>query len=166
MAEDRFANVFTAEVTMSAANTLTFVQMDFGMTFRDRIAVVIDELFFYPGSAAIVQMTTAADELIMGITTSDQPGGLLDLADRRIVYSHIVGRYDFGTAASGTLVERVFKQSFSPPLIVLPTRMFFGFQTVGLAAAQTCVMRMHYRTVSITQDQQLTEVLEAFALST
>jgi len=166
MAEDRFANIFTAEVTMSAANVLTFGELNFGITLRDRVAVVVDELYFWPNPTAIANMTAVSDEIIFALTVSDQVTDLEDLADRRTLYSTTLHRMDFGTAASAQIFKAPLKESFSPPLIVLPNRIFFGADTVGLASAMVAQMRMHFRTVSITQDQQLIEVLEAFQLST
>jgi len=166
MAEDRFANIFTAVVTMSAANVLTYLEMSFGITLRDRIAIVIDELYFFPTGAMVAEMTTTGDSIIATISISDQPSDIRDLADRRILYTHQWLRLDLGTAAGGVVKEFPMKQSFAPPIIVLPNRLFFGVDTVGLASAGKMTLRMHYRTVSITQDQQLIEVLEAFQMST
>jgi len=166
MAEDRFANTFSAIVTLSAANTLTYAEMNFGITLRDRVAIVIDELYFIIAQGALTEMTTLGDNCQMAISVSDQPTNLMDYADRRILYSTRVSRQDFGTAAGGQFFRVPVKESFAPPLIALPNRLFFGATSVGLASAQQFQLRMHFRTVSITQDQQLVEVLEAFQLST
>lgn len=165
MAEDRFANIFTAAITMSSANTLTFLEMVFGITLRDRIALVIDELFFHIDNAAILEMTTSGDNIQLAICGSDQVTNITDLADRRIWYSTTLGRMDFGTAAAGQLYLKPIKASFAPPLIVLPNRVFLAMGSSGLASAAGAQLRMHYRTVNITQDQQLIEVLETFQMS-
>ena len=166
MAEDRFANVFTADVTLSAPNALTFVEMTFGITLRDRVAIVIDEMYFYVSSATIALMTTTGDEIQWGLSVSDQPTDIQDVSDRRILYTTSMGRMDFGVAAAGSFYVMPLKNSFAPPLIALPNRMFFGVDSVGLPSAINARLRMHFRTVKITQDQQLIEVLEAFQLST
>lgn len=167
MAEDRFANVFTAEVTESAAGTLTWIELAFGITLRDKIAVVIDELYIYVPSGIMDDFTALSDEIAFGLSMSDQVTNIFSAAldDRRILYMTSVQRQDFGTAAGGQFIRFPLKESFSPPLIVLPNRLFFGVQTNGLATAGTAVLRMHYRTISITQDQQLIEILEAFQMS-
>lgn len=164
--EDRFANVFTAEATASAANALTFAEMNFGITLRDRVAIVIDTLYFWPTRATLLEYTVAGDILEFALTVSDQVTDLSDLADRRILHQMTHLRMDFGTAAGGTLATFPLVTSFSPPLIALPNRLFFAHKSLGLATATMVQMRMHFRTVSITQDQQLIEVLEAFQLST
>lgn len=164
--QDRFANVFTAELTMSAANTLTFIELNFAITLRDRIAIVIDELYIYPDSSAINEMTTVNDTMSFALTVSDQVANIATLSDRRILYHTQLRRSDFGTAASGQLFRTPLKESFAPPLISLPTRMYFAMVTTGLASAAISTLRMHFRTEGITQDQQLIEILESFQLST
>lgn len=166
MAEDRFANVFTAELTMATANTTAFIEMAFGITLRDRIAIAIDEFYFYVAAAALAEMTTAGDAIILAVTVSDQVTNLSDLGDRRILYQTTLSRRDFGTAAAAQFLVMPIKMSFAPPMIALPNRIYFAVNTIGLASVAVVRMRMHYRTVSITQDQQLIEVLEAFQLST
>lgn len=166
MAEDRFANVFTAETVMSAINTLTFSEMNFGITLRDRVAIVIDTLYFWPLHASIALMTATGDFISVALTVSDQVTNIGDLADRRILHEKSIIRHDLGTAAGGQLLYHPYETNFSPPLIALPNRLFMGVVSGGLASVATVVMRMHFRTVSITQDQQLVEVLEAFQLST
>ena len=165
MAEDRFANVFTAQVVSSAANTLTFLEMPFGITLRDKIAVVIDELYWYITGATQLEMTTGQDSVNMSITLSDQVADIADLSDRRIVSHMSFSRRDFGTAASAQFIVMPLKQSFAPPILVLPTRMFVGLLTGGLASAATVTLRMHFRTVPITAESQLREVMETFQLS-
>jgi len=166
MAEDRFANIFTASVTMSAANTLTFAELNFGITLRDRIAIVVDQVFWYPSSNAYGFMTTAADRLIMAVTISDSITDISDLTDRRMFFHKGLIRADWGTAGAADLLEVPLISEFTPPLIILPNRIFLGLNSVGLASPVSCTIRMHYRTVSITQDQQLIEVLESLQQST
>ena len=167
MAEDRFANVYTSDLTTSAANTLTSQQLNFGLNLRDKIAIVIDQIYFYIAGSVISEMTTTGDVIGMAITMGDQVSSVFsgNLGDRRIVYLHEFRRMDFGTAAAAELLTMPLKAEFMPPILVLPTRLFFMINTAGLANPAQIVMRMHYRTVNITQQDQLIEVLETFQLS-
>jgi len=165
VAEDRFANVFSAEVVMTGANVLTFVEMNFGITLRDRVAIVIDQLWWFPTASMITEMTSTGDLIRASVGVSDQPTTILP-DDRRFLSIQEWHRLDFGTAAGGQILEIPTVQTFFPPLIALPNRLFLGLITAGLASAGTMRLRMHFRTVSITQDQQLVEVLESFQLST
>lgn len=168
MAEDRFANVFTVDNLMAGVGTLTFQELNFGIQLRDRIAVVVDEIYLYIGNGVMQEFTTASDTLAMALTVSDQVTNIFanNLSDRRILYMSELQRQDFGTAAGAQFIKMPLKESFAPPLIVLPNRVFFGVDAQGLASAARVQMRMHFRTVSISQDQQLVEILEAFQLST
>ena len=166
MAEDRFANVFSAGITMSAANTVTFAELNFGIQLRDRLAIVIDEVFFYPNVGTVDQLTTTGDVIDFALTMSDQVADLGALSDRRIIFTQRIARLDFGTAAGGQMYVLPVKQSFSPPLIMIPNRVFLSMNSIGLASAGAGQVRMHFRTVTITQDQQLMEILETFQMST
>ncbi len=166
MAEDKYANVFNAEVTLSAANTLTFAPLQFGIQLRDRIGIEIRELFYWYTDAALLEMTTAGDSLTWALTRSDQITDINDVGDDRIIDVHTMTRMDFGTAGSGQFQERPLKKSYNPPLLVLPTRLHFAARTAGLASAAVMRMRMHFTTVSISQDAILKELLETFELTT
>jgi len=157
--------VFTAEVVQVAANSMTWAEMNFGMTLRDRVGLVIDELYWYPAKAMIGEMTTTGDYFAAAISQSDSPASL-SIDDRRIISIQEWVRLDFGTAAGGQLVHLPKKLSFAPPLITLPNRLFIGLVSAGLASAGTMRLRMHFRTVPISEARQLMEILEAFQLST
>jgi len=167
MAEDRFANVYTAALTMSGINALTFVQLNFGLNLRDKIAVVIDQLYIYMSGGMIAEITTTGDRIAFAVTMGDTVTSVFSeaLTDRRIVAQKEVIRLDAGTAATAIIIEVPLKMEFMPPILVLPTRLFFAMDTVGLASAGVAILRMHYRTVNITQQDQLIEVLETFQLS-
>lgn len=166
MAEDRFANVYSVEVTQSGANALTFAELNFGIGLRDKLAIALDQLFFMNLVASLLLMTTAGDEISIGLTNSDAVTNLNDYGDRRNIYTKNLQRIDFGTAASAQFIESPMVAEFAPPVIMLPTRAFIGIDSVGLASAITQRVRIHYRTVPLTTEQQLTEVLEAFQLAT
>lgn len=163
MAQDMFPNVYSAAVTQSAANTLTFVQLNLGIGFRDFLGVAIDSLRFYPLAAMVNEMTTDNDRLHMAITTSDTVTDITDMSDQRVVEAWSLTRKDFGTAASAQLYTRPWLIEFAPPILALPQRLYLGLDSAGLASAGTAQLRMHYRTVNISQQQQLVEVLETFA---
>lgn len=166
MAEDRFANIFSVEVTLSAANTLTFSEMQFGITLRDKLAIVIDQVFIFMTAGDLSLFTANADRATFAITNSDAMTDITDYGDRRNMIIKQISRSDFGTAASGAMIQMPLTESFSPPMIALPTRMFFAADSAGLGNPLVARLRMHFRTVPITSEQQLTEVLESFQLST
>jgi len=165
MAEDRFANIFSSSVTQASANSFTFTQLEFGIGIRDKLAIVFDEIYVFLRTSEIALMTALSDRITLAWTISDAVTDPNDYSDRRIIYSMELQRADFGTAASGAFLRMPLKESFAPPMIVLPTRLFFGVASAGLAAAITVRSRLHFRTVPMTTEQQLNEVLEAFQLA-
>ena len=166
MAEDRFANVFSSSITLSAANTLTFAEMNFGIQLRDKLAIAIDQVFIFISAGNLALMTATGDSITVGLTNSDAVTTLEDYGDRRNIFTKQLTRTDGGTAGNFQLTEQPMMLEFSPPMIVLPTRMFMGADSAGLASAIGVEMRIHHRTVPLTTEQQLNEVLESFQLST
>jgi len=166
MAEDRFANVFSVELTLSAANTVTFVELNFGIQLRDRLAIVIDQMFVKVSESTLALMTANSDRIVATLTNSDQITDISDFNDRRNLVVTDLIRQDFGTAASGQLIKMPVVTEFNPPMIALPTRLFLGGSSGGLASAIVIQVRLHFRTVPITSEQMLSEVLDSFQLST
>jgi len=167
MAEDRFANVYTSDLTMSGVDELTFLQLNFGLNLRDKIAIVIDQCYFYISGVNLAEFLTNNDSLAIAITMWDQVTNVFQsgLGDRRVIFTTEFRRTDFGAAASGQFYTMPITVEFSPPILVLPTRLFFAVDSSGLVTPAQCILRMHYRTVNITQQDQLIEVLETFQLS-
>jgi len=166
MAEDRFANVFSAEVTESAANTLTFAQLNFGITFRDKMAIVVDQIFWLLIGGVLDDFDAEGDGVSMALTTSDQVTDITDFADTRVLVLKMLRTITLGTMADSHILEQPYVSSFTPPLIVIPTRLYLAVWGSSLAAAAILRARIHFRTVPVSTEQQLTEVLETFQLTT
>lgn len=159
--DDRFRNVLSAEVTLSAANTLTFSEVTTGASLGVRLGLIIDEIMFYPAQGGINEMTTSGDGMTFAWVTSDQVDDLNDEADSRIIYSQRIHRLDFGTAASAQLVTQPFSKEFTPPMIVATPKLHLGLVTNGLASAATLRSRLAYRFINLNAQEYL-EVAETF----
>lgn len=166
MAEDRFANIFQAQVTMSAANALTFIQLNFGITIRDNIGIVIDSIYFYPTLGSIAEMTATGDALMYGITLSDSVTEIFDIMDSRVLFNSTFTKHVDGAPAAAMFIHYPFEHHFAPPILQLPQKIYFGLDTVGLANPAVGSIRMHYRTVNISSAEKLIEILETLHLST
>jgi len=167
MAEDRFANIATFQVTESGANTLTFVELltNAGID-ADRnkaTALLIDQIDYLPNGATAALMTSAGDTYQYGLTISNGVTNLIDPTDRRILHSGYVQRNDFGTAASAALMLYPHSYQFFPPLITAERRIYLGTTGTGLASATTMNARMYYRTETLTQAEFI-ELSEVFSL--
>lgn len=164
---DKYANIATFDITQGAANAIVFGELLTGAGIdsgrRKATAILIDEIDYFPYAAAIAQMTTAGDDLFLGLTVSDQVTALSDVSDSRILHAAQYTRFDFGTAASGAFFRLPFVYQFFPALITAERRIYLGFDSTGLAAAQSCRARMYYRTVEITEGEFI-ELAEVFRL--
>lgn len=167
MAADRFANLASIEVTMSAADTITFQELLTGVGISgDRESAVgmkIDEIDFYPGRASFALMTTAADHIFMGLTVSNNVTDLDDITDRRILATASLTRVDLGVAASGGLIKLPIIAQFFPPIITAERRIYLGCSSVGLASAITLRCRIYYRREKLTK-AELLELAETHLL--
>lgn len=161
LTNDRFRNVLSAEVISSAANTLTFAEVQTGASLGMRLGVIVDAIDFYPTHAAINEMTQLADQIIMAWTTSDQVSDLEDEADSRILDVLRFSRHDLGTAGSGVFLALPFHRDFTPPLIVAAPKLFLAVHTGGLASAATLRSRLAFRFTPLSAQEYL-EIAETF----
>lgn len=167
MAEDRYANIATMQVPMTAANTLTFADLETGMGIRAgrqaADAMLIDEIDYFIPKGAIEDMTTAGDSINLALCVSDGVTSLADFTDRRILNFIQLSRADFGTAGNARISIMPVVRQFFPPLVVGERKIFLGADSGGLASAFTPSARIYYRTVELTQGELL-EISEIFRL--
>lgn len=165
---DRFANFASIEVTQSAANTLTFASLSTNMGFLGRrdqaLAMVIDEIQYSPGKTGLDLMSATGDQILMGLTTSDQITDLEDLTDNRLLDFNQVMRHDGGTAASHVFRRFPDRKQFFPPIISAERTLFLGCDSTGLASAITVRMRILFRVETLT-GPELVELSEVFRLT-
>jgi len=149
---------------MSAANTLSFqsLQTNIGLdaSRKTAVAILVDEINYFVSRAAVAEMTTNADSIMMGITLSNAVDDIEDLEDRRILDHIRFTRHDFGTAGNAILHKMPFKNQFFPPLIFAERSFYLAASSIGLASAAVIQARVLYRTVELDQGEfiELTEV--------
>lgn len=165
---DRFANVAAIEVTMGGANQQTNQSLATNMGFLGRrdqaLAMIIDEIQYSPGAAAVGEMTATGDQIIMALADSDIPTDLADLTDRRILDFSTLVRQDFGVAASASFLELPLRKQFFPPLITATRTLFFHMDTIGLASAAVGRLKILFRVETLT-GAELVELSEVFRLT-
>ncbi len=83
--KDAYANVAFGTVTQSAANTLTFGQVQMGVGLFEGKAMLIHRIKYRPTSTALREIVTNADRIIVGLTTSNRLSAIFDVADPAII---------------------------------------------------------------------------------
>lgn len=164
---DKYANIFTAELTMSAADTISFTEIPTGLGIEsDRQsarAMIIDELDYYPNVGLYSLMTSVADYSSFGLTITNTVPDLNDVSDRRILHSCQRVRADFGIAAAAAIMPFPLVYQFFPPLITAERKLYLAMDTNGLASASQVKVRAYYRIVEINQADFI-ELAEVFRL--
>lgn len=164
---DKYANIMTFSAQEPASGTINFseVQTNVGIdsSRKTGVAILIDEIDYFPSAATIELMTVSGDDLEMGITISSAVTNLLNMTDRRILHSAKLHRFDFGTAGSGALIRVPMAHQFFPPLIMAERQIFLGVISAGLASGAIVDARIYYRTVQITAEE-FVEIAEVFRL--
>lgn len=161
LTDDRFANILHAEVTHSAANTITFTEVQTGASLGMRLGLIVDTMFFYPIPSTIALMTASNDRISMAWCTSDQVTDLQDEADSRILHVMHMVRHDMGTAAAAQLYITPLVAEFNPPLIMASPKLFLCSDSNGLASVGTVRARLGFRFISLSPQEYL-EIAETF----
>jgi len=165
---DRFANIASIGVTLSAANTRTVASLQTNMGFLGRrdqaLAMAIDEIQYSPSLDALGEMTADGDAIEMVLATSDIPTDLQNLTDNRILDFHAWVKQHDGTAASAYTIQSPARKQFFPPLITAERTLFLIADTNGLGSAAVLRLRILFRVETLT-GAELVELSEVFRLT-
>lgn len=88
--KDAYANLAFASVTHSAANTLTFQQIQFAVGLFQGIAILLHRVLWFPSAAAYREIVAATDDLQMAITTSNRISAILDMREPAVIVAERV----------------------------------------------------------------------------
>lgn len=157
---DKYANVAYGTVTMSAANTLTFSQIQMGVGLFEGKALLVHRVNFRPYAAACREMVAATDAMYLALTTSNRLSTIFDVSDPAIVCQfHIVG---VGVAVEKwTLPLTMDYTSLPAGGKLLPANpIFLGMNSAGFAAAGVCRVELEFSFVELTAAEYL-EVIQS-----
>lgn len=82
---DAYANVAYGSVTMSAANTLTFSQIQMGVGLFDGRAMCIHRIKYDGTSNSFRELVAATDRAVIGLTTSNRLTSIVDVSDPAVI---------------------------------------------------------------------------------
>ena len=153
--EDRFANIASAQVVESAANTLTYQEILTGVSLGSGVGLLIDSIQYAPQQPGIEQLVATGDVLTMGWATSASAN--LWLSDRRVIdVLMMLVEPPIGAAASaGSPLALPIKHEFTPPIIVATPRLFLGVMGASLISAAIVDSRMFFRYQPLTPQEYL-----------
>ena len=145
--KDLFANKFYGTVTESAANTLTFGEIQTNVNLMSRTAWVVHRLEWFLDEASIGRIVASGDALRMALTSSNKMSSL-GLDDPGVVDILTLSALAIGAAASGLLENIPYIRDFSRlpggGLIVVPRPLYVAAEGVSLGAAITIELRGYF----------------------
>lgn len=144
--KDAYANLAYASVTHSAANTLTFSQIQFAVGLFQGIALLLHRVFWFPGAATLREVVTVADDLQMAITTSNRISAILDMRDPAVIVSkRLIG---IGVAVEPREIPMISDFTALPGggRLMPANPVYLASAATGFAAAQnvTCCMEFTF----------------------
>lgn len=152
---DRFANVAALYSLTSATDTFTSVKFAFPFSIQDKTGLVINRIEYWP--SALGQLNSSMDYLWMGILASNSIVDPLNQADPVLVDSMRFLRLDYGTAASGMLVETPYVKDLSTlpggGILVAPSPLYMGVTSLGSTGACGGWVKFYYTYLSLTTEE-------------
>jgi hypothetical protein len=159
---DLYPNRAFESIVMSAANALTFSQVQFGVGLFQGVAAIIHRIEWFIGTAATQELTTSADYMQLALTNRDDLTSILPVSQNVLAHKSIE-RLDFGTAAGGVIVEMPLVNDFSNlgggGLIIPANPLYIGMDSLGLASAAT-VSALIYLTFKELADAEYVELIK------
>ena len=160
--KDEFPNRALEVVTLSAANTITFSQIRFGVGVFQGVALVVHRLEFHPTAATWQEIVANTDVLQFGITNRDDLT-TLDPSSQNAIYVERHIAHVSGTPATGWIDRNPVVADFSTlpgqGLIIPANPLYLGGLTAGFTAAATIRLVMYY-TFKTLADSDYIELIQ------
>ncbi|MBA7550404.1 hypothetical protein ES705_42918 [subsurface metagenome] len=161
--EDVFANIYQLTLTESAPVTLTFVEINMGLTLFQKKAILISRIVIDWGWVTMQALVEAADSIMVGLTASDQLESLA-LRDSACIWKAQKGIIWHGTPANAEVVNvvNVYDLSGIPGggEFVVPSPLYGAIHGASLVAAQSVTMRIYFQIVELKPEEYF-ELLES-----
>jgi hypothetical protein len=166
---DIFANMAYLAVTESAANTLTFAQLQLASSLMSqKSALIIHRLDIFPDINATILAATN-DQVGIALTLTDRITAINDLSQPEILFYRTYKRIDFGVSATGMQISQPEIVDFSPlpggGILVPADRLYIAICGISAAAAGNASMRLYY-TVKELDTTDYWELIEARRIMT
>ena len=144
---DKFANLAYGFVLESGANTITFSEIQTGVSIFEKIAWIIHRILWFPYYSSMNLMLDSGDQIQMALVVNSKMTSL-GLDDPSLLDLHIAGLGNVGVAASGFPVACPVVHEFNNlpggGIIVPPKPLYVAAMGVSLASAVSVACRIEY----------------------
>lgn len=160
--KDVYANQFAGSVVESAANTLTFDEIQVGLNIFDKVGLLINRIE-WDINDILDETAGSGDGANLGISQSGS-WTTVTLTEQSIVQVARPRRKDMGTPATAEFLDsiRVFSFADLPGggLLVTPRPLYAFVQGVSLANPVTVPYRLYFTILDLKPEEYF-ELLEA-----
>lgn len=160
---DIFANRAFESVTMTAADALTFSQVQFGVGLFQGVAAIIHRIEWFPSAVSLRELVGgSSDSIELALTNRDDLTAIAPTSQNVLALKELVAG-QIGTAASGWIVQLPLVNDFTElgggGLIVPANPLYIGMETAGAAAASV-VDAIIYLTFKELTDAEYVELIQ------
>lgn len=150
---DKFSNLMTQRITLSAANTLTFQEIELGLSIFDKVGMLLSRIEYEPSGGTMNEMTASGDELRLALTTSNQLTSL-QVDEKSVIHSMVYKRFDAGTAGNANFYNLPFVHDFSQlpggGILITPRPLYLAGDTDGVASPMVAYIRVYFTVIKLT----------------
>lgn len=154
---DNYVNIFDVTVTESAANTLTFEEMNVGLNVFDKVGLVISRIEIN-WEVASQYMVAAGDVVRFAITQSDQITGI-GYGQRAVIWQWAI-RSPGANVEPLQNISADFSTLPGGGLLITPRPVFVALESGSIATALTAYFRIYFTVLSL-QPSEYFELLES-----
>lgn len=152
--KDKFSQRTFVDITMSAANTLTFKKIDFAVGLFQGVALKLHKIEYHPTLASYRELAANTDSFFIGLTLRNTLTAL-DPTDLSVIDS----RGLIGMGAGVEPLTRPIVTDFTTlpegGMLTLANPLYAAMITTGAAAASQCRIVIHYSFLSLAAGESM-----------
>ena len=160
---DKYANIINVTVTETAANTLTFQEIEVGFSMFERVGLLIHRVEYAPEDAAYNSLISSGDTLKCALTASNTID-TINPSERAAIDTIRWHAKDVGTVADLMVYQIPAVKDFSNlpmgGILIAPRPLYVGAEATGFSAAISVQVRLYFTVVSMA-DSDYFELLES-----
>ena len=158
--KDVYVNVAFGNCIMSAANTLTFTQIQLAVGIFQGVAMLLHRINYFPTIGSVRELTAATDYLTMALTSSSQLTAINDVAEAAIIDSTSIIPVGVSVEPVQIPVIKNFGGFPGGGRLVPANPLYIAALTAGAAAASQVRCQLDFTFVELT-DKDYIELIQS-----
>lgn len=164
---DKYANKATVNVIESAANTLTFNQLQTGVSVFEKMAFVVHEIRYEFSISAVNLIIGMGDSLTAAIVRSSQLTqlgmGQPEVLDKYAIYCTTHGAPASALHSNPAIGKQDFTGFPGGGLLIPGAPIYAAVEGTGLADPGDCTITFYFTTLTLKADEYW-ELVEAYRI--